>query len=145
MKYGYVRVSSRRQEKNNSLSEQTAAIKEMYRQVGDLVIDSEGIAQRGVIVRHLIFPDYLAGSEESLTWLAREVSPTVTLSVMAQYYPAHKAYNFPQLTRTITEREYDEVVELLNRLGIDNGWVQEMDAHENYRPDFKREKSPFLD
>ncbi|MDD5126898.1 MAG: radical SAM protein [Dehalococcoidales bacterium] len=120
-----------------------AAIKEMYRQVGDLVLDDEGIAQQGVIVRHLILPNRRAGSRESLTWLAEEVSPTITLSVMSQYYPANRAAQYPELARTITYDEYTEVVELLEKLGMDNGWLQEMDAPINYRPDFKTPGHPF--
>ncbi len=119
------------------------SIKEMYRQVGDLVTDAGEIAQRGVIVRHLILPNRIAGSEESLTWLAREVSPTITLSTMSQYYPCHRAPGIPQLSRKITYEEYAEVVELLEKLGLDNGWTQEMDAPENYRPDFSRRGHPF--
>ncbi|MFC1974629.1 radical SAM protein, partial [Chloroflexota bacterium] len=77
------------------------AIKEMYRQVGDLMVDGEGVAQRGLIVRHLILPNRLAGSQESLTWLVREVSPTVTVSIMSQYFPAHRASKIPFLSRTV--------------------------------------------
>jgi putative pyruvate formate lyase activating enzyme len=119
------------------------AIKEMYRQVGDLVLDGSGVAQKGVIVRHLILPNGLAGSEESLTWLAREVSPTITLSIMSQYKPMHKAMQVPQLSRTISVEEYDEVIRLLTDLGLENGWVQEMGASEEYLPDFEREGHPF--
>jgi len=120
-----------------------AAIKEMYHQVGNLVIDENGVAMRGSIVRHLILPEKLAGSEESLTWLAKEVSPEVSISLMAQYYPAHHAARFPALSRRITEAEYDEVVGLLEKLGLENGWIQEMSAPDNYRPDFERESHPF--
>ena len=119
------------------------AIKEMYRQLGNLTIDENEIAQRGLIVRHLILPGGLAGSEESLTWLTKEVSPDVNLSLMAQYYPAHHAALFPALARGITETEYDEVVDLLDQLGIENGWIQEMSAPDNYQPDFERESHPF--
>jgi len=119
------------------------AIKEMYRQVGDLVMDENGIARRGLIVRLLILPNQLAGTEESLRWLVSEVSPTVTVSIMAQYYPSHRAPKIPLLSRKITETEYYEVVKLLDELGIANGWVQEMDASESYLPDFSREGHPF--
>jgi putative pyruvate formate lyase activating enzyme len=120
------------------------AIKEMYRQVGQsLLTDNNGIAQRGLIVRHLILPEGLAGSEESLTWLAKELSPEVNVSLMAQYYPTHHAARYPALSRGITEMEYLEAVDLLEELGIDNGWIQEMSAPENYRPDFERESHPF--
>lgn len=120
-----------------------AAIKEMYRQVGDLVVDNEGIARKGLIVRHLILPNRLAGSRESLTWLAREVSPTVTVSIMSQYFPAHRAWQTPLLNREITLAEHLEVIGLLDELGLENGWVQEMGASGNYLPDFVREGHPF--
>jgi len=119
-----------------------AAIKEMYRQVGDMRIDSEEIAYQGVIVRHLILPEKLAGSRESLTWLAEEVSPTITVSIMSQYYPAHRAHEFHELSRIINYQEYLGVKQLVERLGLENGWLQEMDAPENYLPDFRR-KHPF--
>ena len=73
-------------------------------QVGDVVLDEAGVAQRGLIVRHLILPNRLAGSEESLTWLAREVSPTVTVSIMSQYYPANRAPRIPALATTISRK-----------------------------------------
>ena len=117
-------------------------IKEMYRQVGNLATDENEIAQRGLIVRHLILPERLAGSEESLTWLAHEVSTEVSISLMAQYYPAHQAAHFPALSRGITEAEYSEVIDLLEILGLENGWIQEMSAPGNYRPDFEIE-NPF--
>jgi putative pyruvate formate lyase activating enzyme len=120
-----------------------AAIQEMYRQVGDLVVDAEGIAQRGVIVRHLILPNRLAGSRESLAWLVGKVSPTVTVSIMAQYFPTHRAKQMPLLARGIISEEYSEVIDLLDELGLENGWVQEMGTSGDYLPDFAREGHPF--
>ena len=120
-----------------------AAIKEMYRQVGDLVVDDRGVAQRGLIVRHLILPDGLAGSRDSLTWLAREVSPTITVSIMSQYFPAHLAPRIPLLARGISPAEYAAVVSLVDELGLENGWLQGMDAPRHYAPDFRRESHPF--
>ncbi|MBN1366993.1 MAG: radical SAM protein [Dehalococcoidales bacterium] len=120
-----------------------AAVKEMYRQVGNLELDNEGVAQKGLIVRHLILPERLAGSAESLRWLAEELSPEVTVSIMAQYYPRHKAAEYPPLARSINAAEYREVVDLLEKLGLKNGWVQEMDAPTNYLPDFESEGHPF--
>jgi putative pyruvate formate lyase activating enzyme len=119
-----------------------AAIKEMFRQVGNLELDGEGIAQKGLIVRHLILPNEIAGSEDSLGWLVGEVSPEVTVSVMSQYFPAYRAGRYPLLARKILPGEYAEVVKLVNRLGIANGWVQEMASAESYLPDFSRDK-PF--
>ena len=120
------------------------AILEMYRQVGDeLILDNSGLAQRGLIVRHLILPNGLAGSRESLTWLVKEVSPKVAVSIMSQYYPSHLAPQIPQLRRKISAQEYIEVLKLVDELGIENGWVQEMDAAENYLPHFDLEGHPF--
>ena len=119
------------------------AIKEMYRQVGELVVDEFGLAQRGLIVRHLILPNRLAGSEDSLAWLAGELSPTVTVSIMSQYLPLYRAQRIPLLSRTISVSEYAAILKLLDELGLENGWMQEMGASENYLPDFEREGHPF--
>jgi len=119
------------------------AIKEMHWQVGNVVLDDSGLARQGLIVRHLILPNGLAGSDESLVWLAQELSPTVTVSIMSQYLPAHRATKIPLLSRNISIAEYNTVVSLLPDLGMENGWVQEMGAQENYVPDFEREGHPF--
>jgi len=119
------------------------AIKEMYRQVGNLKVDAREIARKGLIVRHLILPHNLAGSEASLKWLANEISPDVFVSIMAQYYPAHQANKYPELNRRVTAEEYEKVTRIMENLGIENGWLQELDASENYQPDFEREGHPF--
>ncbi|MBA7688936.1 hypothetical protein ES703_97425 [subsurface metagenome] len=119
------------------------AIQEMYRQVGELVVDESGLAQRGLIVRHLILPNGLAGSQDSLAWLAQEISPAVTVSIMSQYSPQHRAQQIPLLARAISASEYEAVLRLLDEVGLENGWVQEMGASENYLPDFEREGHPF--
>ncbi len=120
-----------------------AAIKEMYRQTGNLIVDEQGIARKGLIVRHLILPNGIAGSKDSLAWLVREVSPQVTVGIMSQYFPAHLAPQIPLLSRTISSEEYNEVMELVEKLGIENGWMQGMGASQNYLPDFARQDYPF--
>ncbi len=120
-----------------------AALKEMYRQVGNLVVNEEGVAQRGLIVRHLVLPNGLAGSEKSLEWLASELSTSVTVSIMSQYLPAHKAQCVPLLSRVISIDEYEIVTGLLFDLGIENGWIQELGAAKTYVPDFEKEGHPF--
>ena len=80
-----------------------AALREMYRQVGTrLLLDEDGIAQRGMIIRHMILPENLAGTAEVLRWIAQELSPRVHVSLMSQYFPAHKAVDHPVLGRKIT-------------------------------------------
>lgn len=118
------------------------AVQEMFRQVGILEIDENGLAKRGLIVRHLILPNDLAQSEETLKFLATEVSRYVNISLMAQYYPTNKAEKIPLLSRKIRESEYNRAVELLEKYRLENGWVQEFESAEVYRPNFDREK-PF--
>ena len=120
------------------------AIREMYRQVGGLVVDSSGVAWRGVIVRHLILPNGLAGSRQSLTWLAGEVSAGVSVSLMSQYHPAHRAHQYPLLSRPISLSEYEEALEVMDRMGLTGGWAQAMASHRIYLPDFEREGHPFM-
>ncbi len=67
----------------------------------------------------------------------------VTVSIMSQYFPAHRALQVPLLARTISPAEYSEVTELVDRLGLENGWIQEMGNSEDYLPDFACEEAPF--
>lgn len=120
------------------------AIIEMHRQVGDdLILDDSGLVQRGLLIRHLILPHELSGSRDSLTWLAQEISPHVTVSIMSQYYPTHLAPQIPELGRKISISEYSEVLRLVDELELENGWIQEMDAAENYLPHFEGDGHPF--
>ncbi len=98
-----------------------AAIREMHRQVGPLEIDDGGVAVRGLLVRHLVLPEGLAGTAEVMRFLAEEVSPETYLNVMAQYRPCYKARNYPELSRPITLREYAEAVNLARAAGLDRG------------------------
>lgn len=102
-----------------------AAIREMWRQVGRLVTGGEGIAQRGLIARHLVLPGGVAGTEGVCRFLAREVSADVSFSLMSQYTPCHRAVADPVLGRRISREEFDEACVLLDRYGLTNGWVQE--------------------
>lgn len=121
-----------------------AAIVEMHRQVGtDLVVDEEGVVRRGLIIRHLVLPNDLAGSRESLRWISSALSPHTTVSLMAQYYPAHQASRIPLLDRCIRASEYARVLDAFDALGMDRGWIQEPDAPATYRPEFSRRDDPF--
>ncbi len=102
-----------------------AALKEMYRQVGGLELDGEGIARRGLIVRHLVMPGGQAGTREVLTWIANEVGTDIGLSVMDQYFPAYKALNDPVLNRRLTWSEYREALDIVDELPFENLFLQE--------------------
>ncbi len=94
------------------------AVKEMHRQVGDLVLDENGLATHGLLVRHLVLPNGLAGSQEIIDFLANEISKDTYINIMDQYYPSHKAADFPELSRRITESEFDEVIEMAKSAGL---------------------------
>ncbi len=89
-----------------------AAIREMHRQVGDLVVDEDGVAQRGLILRHLVMPGRLNDTREIMRFLAREISPDTYVNVMGQYRPAHRASRYPELSRSLGISEYRKAVEI---------------------------------
>ncbi len=95
-----------------------AAIKEMQRQVGDLVLDPEGVAIRGVLVRHLVLPEGLAGTATIMRFLAEEISVDTYVNIMDQYRPCHRAFLYPPLDRKITRDEFDEAVRLAKASGL---------------------------
>jgi putative pyruvate formate lyase activating enzyme len=102
-----------------------AALREMKRQVGPLETDDRGLARRGLIVRHLVLPGGVAGTEDVLAFVASELGPGVALSLMAQYYPTYRARDFAEIARRITPDEWAEAVRALEATGIGSGWVQE--------------------
>jgi putative pyruvate formate lyase activating enzyme len=95
-----------------------SAVKEMHRQVGDLVLDERGIAQRGLLVRHLVLPNSLAGTGEVARYLSREVSPNTYLNVMSQYRPTYKAHGYPEIDRRPSAEELQEAVDLAHEAGL---------------------------
>ncbi len=95
-----------------------AAIREMHRQVGDLVIDGDGVARRGLLVRHLVLPEGLAGTGEVVRFLRDQVSPRTYINVMAQYRPCYRASQMPPLDRRVTAAEYAEAVRLAADAGL---------------------------
>ena len=94
------------------------SIKEMHRQVGDLILNENGIAIRGVLVRHLVLPNGLAGSEKIFEFIAKEISPNTFVNIMDQYFPYFKSFQFPELSRRITKEEFEEAVSLAKKAGL---------------------------
>ncbi|MDD4856740.1 MAG: hypothetical protein PHD74_01395 [Candidatus Krumholzibacteria bacterium] len=116
-----------------------AALREMHRQKGsNITLKNDGTAASGLIIRHLIVPGHTQNSKAVLKAIAEELSPSVHLSLMSQYYPTPSVARHPILGRTITRGEYDEVIDALERLGFSRGWVQELESQDNYRPDFSK-------
>lgn len=96
------------------------AVKEMHRQVGDLSVDKDGIAVRGLLVRHLVLPDNLAGTDEVVRYLCERVSQNTYLNIMNQYHPAYKSHHYPALNRRLTDQEYQSAVEFAIAAGMTN-------------------------
>ena len=120
-----------------------AALKEMYRQKGHLLhLDDDGLAVRGMIVRHLVLPGAVTNSLGVLRFLAESLSPRITLSLMSQYQPIAEVADMESLGRNLFPGEYAQVVAEMERLGFENGWVQEFASAAHYNPDFDAD-SPF--
>ena len=118
MKYAFPRTGLHYSKIRNYPQINQAAVKEMFKQVGDLKINQEGIAMRGLLVRHLVLPYNLAGSEQIVKFLADEISPNTYVNLMDQYRPAFKAKQYPKLKREITSTEYKHAVHLANEAGL---------------------------
>lgn len=116
-------------------------LKEMLDQVGHLEINDEGIAVRGLLVRHLVLPGQLDNTQRCLRFLA-DLSMDIFVSIMSQYSPQYKARDYPEINRTLTEAEYDEVTDYALDLGLANAFIQELESQEHCLPDFEQE-SPF--
>jgi putative pyruvate formate lyase activating enzyme len=99
-----------------------SAVKEMHRQVGDLHINRRGIAKRGLLIRHLVLPNDLAGSEKVIDFIADDISKDTYINIMDQYYPAYKANSFNELNRRISNDEYDRVIKYARRKGLTRGF-----------------------
>ncbi len=104
-----------------------AAVREMHFQVGDLVMDEQGIAQRGLLVRHLVLPGNLANTATVLTFLATEISPHTYLNIMDQYQPCYRADEYPPLDRPLTRKEYQDALLLVKESGL-----QRLDQRHNW-------------
>jgi len=104
-----------------------AAVKEMFRQVGQLAVDEHGVAASGLIIRHLVLPGGRAGSAETLPWIAANLGPDTFVALMSQYFPAGQASSSVGIDRPITHEEYEAAVAALEAAGLENGWVQELD------------------
>jgi putative pyruvate formate lyase activating enzyme len=94
-----------------------AAVKEMHRQVGDLIID-KGVALRGLLIRHLILPEGIAGTADVVKFIAEQISKNTYINIMDQYHPCYKAFDNPPLNRSITNKEYKEALRLAQEAGL---------------------------
>ncbi|UCH51238.1 MAG: radical SAM protein [Chloroflexota bacterium] len=118
MKYSDEKTAEELSGINNYPYINQAALKEMHRQVGDLQTDKDGIAIKGLLIRHLVLPHGLAGTKETIKFVAEEISQNSYVNVMAQYHPCYKAFQIPQLARPLSKQEFLEAVEMAISAGI---------------------------
>jgi putative pyruvate formate lyase activating enzyme len=101
------------------------AVKEMHRQVGIAKIDNEGIIKQGLVIRHLVIPNGISGTDKIMKFIRDEISKETYISLMSQYLPYYKASNFKDICRRLTHREYLDAKGIMQKYGLHNGWTQE--------------------
>jgi len=129
MKYGHDQAAEKYSSADDYVEVNQAAIIEMHRQVGVLTMDSHGVAKKGLLIRHLVLPDRLAGTEVVMKFLAEKISPDTYINLMSQYRPEYRADQFPELNRRITAAEYRQAVAIMQKYRLHNGWYQSKSIH----------------
>lgn len=125
MKYGDEKIARIYSQAPDYPTINQAAIREMFRQVGKGAYDEKGMMTRGMIVRHLLLPNGLAGTETIVRFLAENFSRNCSFSLMTQFFPAYQAKNFPELKRRLHAREFQEALKILDDYHLEAGWMQE--------------------
>jgi putative pyruvate formate lyase activating enzyme len=101
------------------------AVREMYRQVGECEFEGNGIIKKGLIIRHLVLPQDICGTQKIMQFISGNLSKKVYISLMSQYQPYYQAYKYPGLSRRISQQEYQQAIDCLNKYGLENGWTQD--------------------
>ncbi len=130
LKYYYDDIAKKYSKIDNYFEYATSAIKEMYRQVGQPVLNEEGIMQKGIMIRHLVLPNNIENSKKVLKWIKENIDENVFISVMAQYFPTYKAKEIQEISRKLTQEEFSEIENYLYEIGLENGYIQELGEHE---------------
>ena len=143
-KYGNSEYAKKYSLVDNYFEKTKLAIKEMFRQVGDELVYNGDVVVRGLIIRHLILPNDLSDTEKVFKFIAEELSTNIHISLMSQYYPTNKAYKDILIDRALRNSEYEKALELLDKYNLHNGWIQEMESANNYKPHFNEDRAnPF--
>lgn len=129
LKYAENEVGKKYSKIENYFEIATKAIKEMIKQVGTPKLNERGIIKKGVIIRHLVLPNNLENSKKILKWIKENLPKDIYVSIMAQYFPTYKASE-SDLNRKLTKTEWQEIEDYIEKLEIENGYVQELGEHE---------------
>jgi putative pyruvate formate lyase activating enzyme len=143
LKYSQVKLAEEFSDSSDYVDVANRATREMFRQKGTpLHLDESGRALSGLIIRHLVLPGYIENSKGVLRNIAENLSPRIHISLMSQYYPMDSVIAHPNLNRFVRVDEYNEIVHEMENLGMENGWVQDLESSRLYLPDFRLNK-PF--
>jgi putative pyruvate formate lyase activating enzyme len=123
-KYSDNVIAKRLSGADNYVESNRAALKEMHRQVGVLELDDEGVARRGLLIRHLVLPEDYAGTEDIMRFIAEELAPETYISLMSQYFPANKTALYPDVDRPVSREEYRRALRAMERYGLHQGFIQ---------------------
>lgn len=126
IKYGANAPAEKYSGAKNYFDRACEAVREMHRQVGELTMDAEGVAVRGLLIRHLVLPENISRSDAVFEFIATEISPDTYMSIMDQYFPAHRAMGMPPMNRGVTWEEYQTALDWAEKWGLERGWVQGM-------------------
>lgn len=130
LKYAENELGKKYSKVDNYFEIATEAIKEMVSQVAVPRFNAEGIIEKGVIIRHLVLPNYLQNSKKVLKWIKENLPKDVYVSVMAQYFPTYKAKEYEMISRKLNDDEWEEIQNYIDLIGIENGYIQELGEHE---------------
>lgn len=137
LKYYYNELGKKLSNVSNYFETATVAIKEMIRQVGEPKLDQYGLIKKGVIIRHLVLPNHIQNSKMILKWIKENINNKVYLSVMAQYFPTYKAFEFEDINRKLSKEEFNEIEDYIYNLNLRNGYIQFLEENEEqYVPEF---------
>lgn len=137
LKYYSNEIAKKYSKIDNYFETAISAIKEMQKQVGNPILNEEGIIQKGVIIRHLILPHHLLNTKNILKYVKENFDENTYISIMAQYFPTYKAKEDKLINRKLTKKEYKEIENYLYLLNLKNGYIQELGEHEEeYVPNF---------
>ena len=140
LKYFYNELGNKYSKVNNYFEIASEAILEMYKQVGKPIINSQGIMERGVIIRHLVLPNMIENSKKILKWIKDNLDNKVYVSIMAQYFPTYLAKDDKKINRKLTKEEFKEIEKYIEEIDIEQGFIQELGEHEKeYVPKWEYE------
>lgn len=130
LKYADDELAKKYSKIDNYFEIATDAIKEMINQVGAPKFDQDGMITKGVIIRHLVLPNYIENSKKVLKWIKENLPNDIYVSIMAQYFPTYKAKEDDKINRKLTKEEWKEIEDLVDEIEIENGFIQELGEHE---------------